>query len=417
MKRFEIEYKQYEIKKSINECDTTEQMENNDCILTKYFSLPIEKKSYEIFGGGVIDRFNKIETDRKSCFVFVLYDTNENLEYPYKYLGNVKSIINDYENYISEGKNKMFYRIYLDTTAFLTNIQNMGSDKRNYVFSIFEDLLKTGLVEIHQIQYPISLQSHMKRMIRFLPFLDTDIDYIYSKDIDGVFSINDINIIESIECDSILTDDEKMDNFEKSSYNFSVLEETPPIIERNSKYKLIFLQIYKDRCSPWLSVLYHNLINITKKGYYYYLCIPGGVYMTNLKLSQCDFNRYYSDSLKLIKDLEIKNEYLDEIFLNYLCFEEKKKINNLLVFPIDIEPGSEEKYLNHFNFDISLSPDKNKIIFEEKKEEKKISLGSLPKIPCKKSRPPPLTPLSMKQKYLKYKQKYLELKKNSINMN
>ncbi len=375
---FEIDIKNLNISKKLYECESTELIDK-ECLLFNYFpKYNIEEKKYNIFNDIVIDRYNKILTDRKSCFTFLLYDISEDVKFTFQHLGNVISIIKQYEKYIDNVEVKMFYRIYIDISTFLTNID---TENKKYVLSMFDYLLETGLVEIHQIKYPDIINiGHMKRVIRFLPFLDSDIEYFYSKDIDGIFSDNDINLINTITKINAMTDDEYI----TSRSNFELLFGAEKKI---SKYQMAFFPIYQNNCAHWLVKLYEYLLTEKELEYNYY-CKPAGLFITNLKLSEADFNKYFNESINIFKNLKLENTFFDEIFLNYTTYKEKEKntydINNLLIYPDISNPENENiEMLNKFTYNIQIKD--YKLIFSKQN--------------------------IFYKKYLKYKQKYMNLKK------
>jgi hypothetical protein len=371
------------------ECEKNE-LTNDECIIFTYFPQYKDKvitKQYDVLDTQIIDRYNKVETDRKSCFVFLLYDITNKLDYCLKILPNVLQCVEEHEKNIHKITIKMFYRIYIDISTFLIDETN---EKHKIIMTMFDKLLRSNLVELHQITYPTEIKkSHGRRIIRFLPLLDDNIEYFYSKDIDGIFSQNDINLINTIQ--NGITDIDY--------YNGMW---SPSII--NSRYRLAYYPIYTKFGSGWIYDMYTHILQTKDYNTYkMYLedplfCIPAGLYITNLKLSTETFNEYYKIAKKIVSDLKLNKQYLDEIFLNYLIFTEKQNKledgkDNLVVIP-DITTNIEDisRTSNSFNFDIKIHD--NKLIYSTTK----LDVNE--------------TDDFFRQKYLKYKQKYLELRRN-----
>ncbi len=150
---------------------------------------------------------------------------------------------------------------------------------------------------------------------------------------------------------------------------------------------MAFFPIYQNNCAHWLVKLYEYLLTEKELEYNYY-CKPAGLFITNLKLSEADFNKYFNESINIFKNLKLENTFFDEIFLNYTTYKEKEKntydINNLLIYPDISNPENENiEMLNKFTYNIQIKD--YKLIFSKQN--------------------------IFYKKYLKYKQKYMNLKK------
>ena len=344
-----------------SECEKQE-LTNDECLIFNYFpeyKTHVTTKQYNILDSTIIDRYNKIDTDRTSCFVYLLYDSSNLLDYCYTYLPNILQCVEEYEKKIDSIKIKMFFRIYLDISTFLLDKTNSN---HIVVMNIFDKLLKTNLVELHQITYPNEIKkTHSRRIIRFLSLLDNTIDYYYSKDIDGIFTHNDIALINTL--NSNMDDMFVAENYMNNSLAM-MTRHYDPKFKLYSKYKLSHYPIYKKHGSSWLTTLYNNLMPdvIQRYGLYFDLSIimiPAGLYITNLKITEEEFNKYYTFAKEFVKKNKLENMYLDEIFLNYLVFNEKQikmedGMQKLYVLPDTSTPIDDiADTSNDFNFDIN----------------------------------------------------------------
>ena len=281
--------------------------------------------------------------------MYLLYDSSNLLNYCYKFLPNILQCVEEYEKNIDKIKFKMFFRIYIDISTFLLDKTN---ENHKVVMNIFDKLLKSNLVELHQITYPSEFKkTHIRRMIRFLPLLDDSIEYFYSKDIDGILTICDMNVIISIDSniDRIFYEENNLTNS-----HLIFIRQDNPTITLTSKYKLSYYPIYTKNGNHWIYPLHKHLAGRETD----LICdIPAGLYFTNLKISEEEFNKYFAYSTKFIIDKKIKDTYLDEIFLNYLVYIQERisledGTRKLYVLP-DIITAEFNNEINSFNLKIS----------------------------------------------------------------
>lgn len=212
----------YEVYNEIMTMDIRE-IRNKKCFMGNLVNKEGSEMKYEImvkklnaFDTTIVDIYNKnpglYKNGKCNCISYSLYRNKRggvSTDKIYDY--TIKTLLNILKSAKTIRSELFVIKIYLSFNVLMLNEgeyrEELKTDLR-IIYSILEELLRVGNVELHHVYQPnlledMSLESNYEiigrqRLFRFLPMIDGTCEYVMVRDIDSILQKQDIEFLNGI---------------------------------------------------------------------------------------------------------------------------------------------------------------------------------------------------------------------------